>query len=43
MDDDPVLAAQRTTVFTTFQYGYGITLPQPRTFGITVSASFGAQ
>jgi iron complex outermembrane receptor protein len=41
LDDDPVLAAQRTTVFTTFQYGYGLTLPQPRTVGITVSASFG--
>jgi iron complex outermembrane receptor protein len=41
LDDDPVLAAQRTTIFTTFDYGYSLSLPQPRTFGITVSASFG--
>lgn len=41
MDDDSVLAAQRTTVFTTFRYGYSLSLPQPRTFGITVSAHFG--
>ncbi len=41
LDDDPVLAAQRTTNFTTFAYGYSLALPQPRTYGLTISAHFG--
>lgn len=42
-DDDSVLAAQRTTNFATGDLAFGLSLPQPRTFGVTFSASFGAQ
>jgi iron complex outermembrane receptor protein len=40
-DDDPVLASRRTTgSFLTGTLGYFATLPEPRTVGITVTASF---
>lgn len=42
LDDDPVLASARTTgSFLTGTLGYQLTLPTPRTYGITVTASFG--
>lgn len=41
-DDDSVLAARRTTgSFLTGTLGYFVSLPEPRTFGITVTAHFG--
>jgi iron complex outermembrane recepter protein len=40
-DDDSVLASTRTTgSFLTGTLGYQFTLPEPRTFGVTLSASF---
>lgn len=40
-DDDSVLASSRTTgSFATGVLGYQFTLPEPRTFGVTLSASF---
>jgi iron complex outermembrane receptor protein len=40
-DSDAVLASQRTTgSFLTGTLGYQFTLPEPRTFGVTLSASF---
>ncbi len=40
-DDDSVLSSQRTTgSFLTGTLGYQLTLPEPRTFGVTLSASF---
>ena len=40
-DDDSVLASQRTTgSFRTGTLGYQLTLPEPRTFGVTLAASF---
>ncbi len=40
-DSDKVLASQRTTgSFLTGKLGYQFTLPEPRTFGVTLSASF---
>ncbi|MFK7831287.1 MAG: TonB-dependent receptor [Congregibacter sp.] len=42
LDDDPVLASRRTTgSFLTGELGYFATLPEPRTFGVTVTANFG--
>jgi iron complex outermembrane receptor protein len=44
LDDDPVLASSRTTgSFLTGTLGYQLTIPTPRTFGITVTASFGGE
>ncbi|MFT7286167.1 MAG: iron complex outermembrane receptor protein [Halieaceae bacterium] len=44
LDDDPVLASARTTgSFATGTLGYQLTIPTPRTFGLTVTASFGGQ
>jgi iron complex outermembrane receptor protein len=41
-DDDPVLASRRTTgSFLTGTLGYFVSLPEPRTFGLTVTAHFG--
>jgi len=41
LDSDKVLASQRTTgSFLTGTLGYQFTLPEPRTFGVTLSASF---
>ena len=43
-DDDPVLASRRTTgSFLTGALGYFVSLPEPRTFGVTFTAHFGAQ
>lgn len=43
LDDDPVLASQRTTgSFLTQTLGYQLTLPTPRTYGVTFTARFGA-
>ena len=40
-DDDSVLSSQRTTgSFLTGTLGYQLTLPEPRTFGVTLAASF---
>ena len=40
-DDDSVLSSQRTTgSFLTRTLGYQLTLPEPRTFGLTLAASF---
>jgi len=40
-DDDSVLSSQRTTgSFLTGTLGYQLTLPEPRTYGLTLSASF---
>ncbi|MEQ8736645.1 MAG: TonB-dependent receptor [Rhodospirillaceae bacterium] len=40
-NDDSVLAAQRTTgSFLTGTLGFQFTLPEPRTFGVTLSANF---
>ena len=40
-DDDSVLASQRTTgSFLTGVLGYQLTLPEPRTYGVTLAASF---
>ena len=40
-DSDKVLSSQRTTgSFLTGALGYQLTLPEPRTFGVTLSASF---
>ena len=40
-DDDSVLASARTTgSFLTRTLGYQLTLPEPRTFGVTLAASF---
>jgi iron complex outermembrane recepter protein len=40
-DSDKVLSSQRTTgSFLTGTLGYQFTLPEPRTFGVTMSASF---
>ena len=40
-DDDSVLASARTTgSFLTGTLGYQLTLPEPRTFGLTLAASF---
>ena len=40
-DNDSVLASSRTTgSFLTGTLGYQFTLPEPRTFGVTLSASF---
>ncbi len=40
-DDESVLASARTTgSFLTGRLGYQLTLPEPRTFGVTLSASF---
>lgn len=40
-DDDSVLSSQRTTgSFLTRTLGYQLTLPEPRTFGVTLAASF---
>lgn len=40
-DDDSVLASRRTTgSFLTGKLGYFVSLPEPRTFGLTVTASF---
>jgi iron complex outermembrane receptor protein len=40
-DNDNVMASQRTTgSFLTGTLGYQFTLPEPRTFGVTLSASF---
>ena len=40
-DSDKVLASQRTTgSFLTGALGYQLSLPEPRTFGLTLSASF---
>lgn len=40
-DDDSVLASQRTTgSFLTGTLGYQLTLPEPRTYGLTLAASF---
>ncbi len=40
-DDDSVLSSQRTTgSFLTGTLGYQLTLPEPRTFGLTFAASF---
>lgn len=42
-DDDSVLAATRFTgSFLTGQLGYRLSLPEPRTYGLTFSARFGA-
>lgn len=44
LDDDPVLASSRTTgSFLTGTLGYQLTIPTPRTFGVTFTASFGGQ
>ena len=41
-DDDSVMASQRTTgSFLTGKLGYLLSLPEPRTFGLTFRASFG--
>ena len=41
-DDDSVLASRRTTgSFLTGTLGYFVSLPEPRTFGVTVTAHFG--
>jgi len=41
LDSDAVLASQRTTgSFLTGRLGYQLTLPEPRTFGVTLRASF---
>lgn len=40
LDDDSVLAAQRSTVFNTGRLGYTLSLPQPRTVGLTFTANF---
>ena len=40
-DDDSVLSSQRTTgSFLTRTLGFQLTLPEPRTFGLTLAASF---
>lgn len=40
-DDDSVLSSARTTgSFATGRLGYQFTLPEPRTFGVTLTASF---
>jgi len=40
-DDDSVLSSQRTTgSFLTGTLGYQLTLPEPRTYGLTLAASF---
>ncbi len=40
-DDDSVLSSQRTTgSFLTRTLGYQLTLPEPRTYGLTLAASF---
>lgn len=40
-DDDSVLSSQRTTgSFRTGVLGYQLTLPEPRTYGVTLAASF---
>ncbi len=40
-DDDSVLSSQRTTgSFRTRTLGYQLTLPEPRTYGLTLAASF---
>lgn len=40
-DDDSVLSSQRTTgSFLTGTLGYQLTLPEPRTYGVTLAASF---
>lgn len=42
LDDDPVLASQRTTgSFATGVLGFQLSLPEPRTFGVTFTANFG--
>ncbi len=42
LDDDSVLASTRTTgSFATGRLGYSLSLPEPRTFGITFTARFG--
>ena len=42
LDDDPVLAARRTTgSFLTGALGYFVSLPEPRTIGVTFTAHFG--
>jgi iron complex outermembrane receptor protein len=42
LDDDPVLSAERTTgSFLTGALGYHLTLPEPRTYGVTFTAHFG--
>jgi iron complex outermembrane receptor protein len=41
LDDDSVLASQRTTGnYATGTLGYHLSLPEPRTFGLTFAASF---
>jgi outer membrane receptor protein involved in Fe transport len=41
LDDDSVLASQRTTgSYATGTLGYHLSLPEPRTFGLTFAASF---
>ncbi|MFK7958116.1 MAG: TonB-dependent receptor [Lysobacterales bacterium] len=42
LDDDSVLASRRTTgSFLTGTLGYFVSLPEPRTFGVSVTARFG--
>jgi iron complex outermembrane receptor protein len=42
LDDDPVLASRRTTgSFLTGKLGYFVSLPEPRTFGVTLTGRFG--
>jgi outer membrane receptor protein involved in Fe transport len=42
LDDDPVLASARTSgSFLTGAQGYHVSLPEPRTMGVTFSAHFG--
>ncbi|MEM6576719.1 MAG: TonB-dependent receptor, partial [Pseudomonadota bacterium] len=42
LDYDPVLASRRTTgSFLTGTLGYFVSLPEPRTYGLTVTARFG--
>lgn len=44
LDDDPVLASARTTgSFLTGALGYQLTIPVPRTYGVTFTARFGGE
>ena len=43
-DDDSVLASRRTTgSFLTGTLGYFVSLPEPRTYGVTINARFGGR
>lgn len=43
-DDDSVLSSTRTTgSFLTGRLGYSLSLPEPRTYGVTFSAGFGGE